>query len=129
MEQLARLSIQDLALNVVLDSPVDTGFFRGGWQPGIGETPPDKAADSHPLDPGGGITVAQISVDISQLSLGDTYQQCNYTAYGWRLEAGFVGEDKLGRHYNQSGRFFVRDNVARWPLIVDTRARQIWGGS
>lgn len=37
--------------------------------------------------------------------------------YGWRLEAGFVGADSLGRHYNQAPRPHwgpAADEVAPW---------------
>ena len=126
MVQLARLSIQDIGLNVVLDTPVDTGFLRGGWQPVVGDALPDGSAKTSP-DPSGAIASANITLTVANLEIGETYQQLNYVAYAKRLENGFVGEDSLGRHYNQPGRFFVRDNVARWPIVVAARAQQIWG--
>lgn len=44
-----------------------------------------------------------------------------------RIEFGFVGEDALGRHYEQAGRFFVTENAARFPEYVERHAKEVNG--
>jgi hypothetical protein len=43
-------------------------------------------------------------------------------AYTRRINYGFTGADKLGRVYNQGGRFFVEAHAARWQSYVDSAA-------
>lgn len=38
--------------------------------------------------------------------------------YARRVNSGFVGADKLGRVYNQSGAHFVEYAIEMWPTIV-----------
>ena len=38
--------------------------------------------------------------------------------YARRVNDGFVGDDKLGRTYNQLGAHFVEGAVDQWPAIV-----------
>lgn len=45
--------------------------------------------------------------------------------YARRMNYGFVGEDSLGRTYNQSGFGFVEKAAARWPFIVDAAAAKV----
>lgn len=85
--------------------PVDTGFLRNslvcelnGSQIGTGATSYTLAAAG--MEPG----------DIARF--GWT------AAYSLRVELGFVGEDSLGRTFNQQGRHFVEGAAAQWPQIV-----------
>ena len=85
--------------------PVDTGFLRNslvcelnGSQIGTGATSYTLAAAG--MEPG----------DIARF--GWT------AAYALRMELGFVGEDSLGRTFNQQGRHFVEGAAAQWPQIV-----------
>lgn len=58
------------------------------------------------IDDYGFSTVAEVGTDL---------------VYGWRLEAGFVGTDSLGRHYNQMPRPHwgpAADEVAPWLQLV-----------
>ena len=127
MVALARQSIYDICVNVVLDTPVDTGFLRGGWQPNIGGILDALGKGSQGFDKGGAMATAAVGLKMVDLEVGDTFYMTNRTAYALRLEFGFVGEDSLGRHYNQAGRYYVTNNVARWQLVVEHRAKQIWG--
>lgn len=120
LKAVARQSIYRLCFSVVSDTPVDTGFLRGMWQPSIGDMP--EAKEGAALDPGGALAAADLAVKIAALELGATFYYSNATVYARRLEYGFVGTDSLGRNYNQAGRFFVTNNVARWPSIVETTA-------
>lgn len=46
-------------------------------------------------------------------------------AHAARIEFGFVGEDSLGRNYEQAGRFFVTENAAKFPEHVEKHAREV----
>ncbi|HEY6965901.1 MAG TPA: hypothetical protein VI229_00405 [Burkholderiales bacterium] len=111
---LARQSVQELAETVVNATPVDTGFLRGSWQPSIGEP---AAAAGH-TDPAGAASMSLVAAEIIKLSPGERFYMMNNAAYARRLEFGFVGEDSLGRHYDQKGRFYVSGSIAKWPQIV-----------
>jgi hypothetical protein len=123
MEALSRQSIQATCEQVVQNSPVLTGFFRGNWQPSIGappqnlgpQTPSENTADADKLADKGS---AQLSLLIAQFKLGQIFFLVNNTAYGPRLENGFTGRDSLGREIHQRGRFFVRNALARWGDTV-----------
>lgn len=120
---IARQSIYELAFRVVTDTPVDTGYLRGGWQPSIGDIPGPKP--TQPFDAGGAIAMADFAVSIAELKLGDTFYYTNATVYARRIEYGFVGEDSLGRYYNQAGRFYVTNNVAQWGSIVAQKSKEL----
>lgn len=51
--------------------------------------------------------------------------------FGWtapharRIEAGFTGQDSLGRQYNVPGRHFVGKNAARFSEFVDNRMMKV----
>jgi hypothetical protein len=126
--KLARASIQELAYRVVQNTPVFTGFLRASWQPTIGQSPKLK---SNPKSAGGktrraniglGTTLAGASIAIHGMKAGDIFWMVNGTAYAARLEFGFTGTDKLGRNYDQRGRFFVRDTLRQFPAIVREKA-------
>ena len=38
--------------------------------------------------------------------------------YSRRMNYGFVGADRLGRVYNQSGNYFLEGAIAQWPQLV-----------
>lgn len=116
LDALARQAPQELAKTTVIATPVDTGFLRGSWQPAIGEA---AVAEKPTHDVGGALAAAAISAVIADMKTGDTFHMRNNAAYARRLEYGFVGEDSLGRTYNQTGRYYVRDSVAKWPQIVE----------
>lgn len=119
---LARQVCQETSVRVVTATPVDTGFLRGSWQPSIGGL---AQAESSVADPGGAKAQADIALTCTGLKIGDTYYMVNNASYARRLEYGFVGEDALGRTYNQTGRFYVRDAVAKFEQIVDSVAADL----
>lgn len=49
--------------------------------------------------------------------------------YARRLNYGFVGEDSLGRNYNQAGAHFVEGAIADWPNIVRMAVSKIKAGA
>lgn len=50
-------------------------------------------------------------------------------AYAARVNYGFIGNDSLGRTYNQSGAHFIEAAVAAWPNIVALAVRDVQGAS
>ena len=49
--------------------------------------------------------------------------------YARRLNYGFVGQDSLGRTYNQAGAHFVEGAIAEWPSIVERAVAKIKAGA
>lgn len=123
MEQLSRQVIQETCEQVVRNSPVLTGFFRGNWQPSIGRPPP-RQGDGLPsentidADKLSDKSLQMLSLLIAQFKLGQIFWFANNTKYGPRLEYGFTGRDSLGREIHQRGRFFVRNALQRWGETV-----------
>jgi hypothetical protein len=113
-----------VAKAVVLATPVDTGFLRGSWQPSVGAV---QVADSASvgLDAGGAAAISQISLAVAGMKTGDVFHMRNNAAYARRLEYGFVGQDSLGRTYNQAGRYYVSDTIKSWPQIVARVAKDL----
>ncbi|WP_395326934.1 hypothetical protein WBP06_09475 [Novosphingobium sp. BL-8H] len=48
-------------------------------------------------------------------------------AYSRRMNYGFIGEDSLGRTYNQTGYGFAEAAAAQWPEIVKRQAAKLRG--
>lgn len=128
-EALVRQSVQELCARVVANTPVDTGFARGQWQPSLNaievpsrQTQDGKRATKAAADPSGGANAAKVAATIIGMKAGDVFYMSNNAAYIMRLEFGFQGEDKLGRTYHQAGRYFVTGALAEWPKIVAEQA-------
>lgn len=117
IDALARQSVQEVCLRAVTNTPVDTGFLRGSWQPSIG-----KPYTGEPVQ---GDATAKIALSVADLRAGDKFYMRNNAVYAKRIEWGFVGHDSLGRYYNQKGRFMVTDAVKAWPTIVAGVAREL----
>lgn len=45
--------------------------------------------------------------------------------YARRMNYGFVGADKLGRTYNQTGNYFVEGAIASWQEIVNKAVAEL----
>lgn len=116
VDALARQTCQETSERVVKNTPVDTGFLRGSWQPSIGSYSTDAPKVGGQAD---------VTLVCSGIAAGDVYYMVNNTAYAQRIEYGFVGEDSLGRTYDQAGRYFVRDVVATYDQIVSDVAADL----
>jgi hypothetical protein len=94
--------------------PVDTGFLVGTSELRVGAmrlggTP----SSAMPPDFVAGLLGWKAGEDIEFV----------FTApYARRMEYGFVGNDALGRMYNQGGRLFVTTAIARWQEFMDLSA-------
>lgn len=108
-----------------------------------------------PQDPvrvtGGSFETGKIPVDskelISSLKLNDqpisskdgldaeavTLEPGGVDTFAWtaphsaRIEFGFVGEDSLGRQYEQAGRFFVSEHAVKFGEYVEKHAKEVSG--
>ena len=69
-----------------------------------------------------GLTTAGLRLD-QTIWLG--YQ----AIYARRMNYGFVGQDSLGRNYNQAGAHFVEGAIAEWPNIVRMAVSKIKAGA
>ena len=67
----------------------------------------------------------QIALTIAGAELTDTIYLGFQAAYALRMEYGFIGQDSLGRTYNQSGNQFVGLAAQRWQEFVDNAAKDI----
>lgn len=117
---LARVATQDLCERVIDDTPIDTGFLVGNWQPSL-NAPTVAAGDAT----GNVYASSQLAVTIPQIKPGDIFYYLNAAAYARRIEFGFVGPDSLGRVYNQAGRYMVTKNINAWDSIVQKAAVKI----
>lgn len=55
----------------------------------------------------------------AEIEPGDVARFGWTAAHAMRQEFGFVGEDSLGRTFNQQGKHFVEGAAANWPAIVE----------
>ena len=58
-------------------------------------------------------------------SLGDVIMLGYQAIYARRVDGGFVGQDSLGRNYNQEGANFVAYAATQWPVMVALAAEEI----
>ena len=56
--------------------------------------------------------------------VGDTLYLGFRAVYAARQNYGFVGQDSLGRTFNQSGKYFVEGSAARWQQFVKEAERE-----
>lgn len=97
--------------------PVKTGNLRRSLMASTAEMPSIKEGKQQFTDGG-------IEMIIAGAELGSTVFLGFQAAYALRMEFGFVGEDSLGRTYNQEGFGFVASVAQRWPQIVkDSEAK------
>ena len=122
LDGLARQVCQSMAELALDKTPVVDGFLRGSWQPAIGTM---ALAENAAADPSGAGVQAKIAATIVDIKTGDTFYMMNNAAYAMRIEFGFVGQDSLGRTYNQAGQFFVTDTVKSFDLIVAKEAAEL----
>ena len=72
-----------------------------------------------------GLAEGDYSLGIAAIKPGDTIYIGWQAAYSRRLNYGFVGDDSLGRTYNQAGYGFAEAAAAKWPAIVAVEAAKI----
>lgn len=91
--------------------PVKTGNLRRSLMASTSAMPTIKPEQTTFSDSG-------LELVIAGAELGSTVYLGFQAAYAARMNFGFVGEDSLGRVYNQAGFGFVDAVAQRWPQIV-----------
>lgn len=106
------------------ETPVDTGNLRNSLK----ATKSGSAASQSVTGPGTGQSAqAESYMVIDSLELGDRVSLVYQATYARRLNLGFVGFDKLGRYYNQSGKFWIERVGARYRSIMRAAATRLRG--
>ena len=72
-------------------------------------------------------TQKDFTLGVADIKPGDTVYIGWQAAYSRRMNYGFVGEDSLGRSYNQAGYGFAEATAAKWPQIVQEQAMKMRG--
>ena len=115
-----RQAVRHLYDVLVALTPLKTGNARRSWALSTVAMPV--------IRPGAEFTVApDVAIEIANIELGKTAYIGGQAAYLPRLKWGFTGTDKLGRQYNQAGRFFLEQNAAKWNEYVARAAREVGG--
>ena len=121
LDAVFRNSVQGLA-----DEMRKTGPNGGDVPVDTGNLVRSLVAVKGGLPPRGGPNVTYSAQDIGPVLLdvkaGDTVSLAWQAIYAHRQNYGFVGEDSLGRTYNQAGRGFLERAAAKWPQIVTKAA-------
>ncbi len=99
---------QDLYQEIIETTPVDKGNLRASWWPSL------DTSEAYYFTP-----ETRPPTPVFPTVSGHIYYLMNGAAYARRIEYGFVGEDSLGRVYNQQPRAMVRNAVARAPIIAE----------
>lgn len=98
--------------------PIVTGNLRRSLLASTAGMPSVGAPDQRYSGSSVGLVTAGLKAD-QDVWLGF---QANYAL---RVNYGFVGQDRLGRSYNQEGAHFLEAAVAAWPTIVELAAEHI----
>lgn len=119
MRLIAQEAYVEVASQVIVRSPVDTGLFRNNWFSGLNQ--PDLKTTTFKAKKGFGERGGARFNEFLQLSasfdLGDTLFLTNSLSYAKGLEFGFSKTmAPLG---------MVRISTAQWPMIVTKIARKI----
>ena len=107
-DAIVRATAEEALARVKQLTPVDTGYLRANWCIVRGTDAVPLSGDRE-----------QLSIQaVLQLKAGDTWSLINPTVYAARIEFGFVGEDKLGRHYDQGGAHMMQQTITEMPQLV-----------
>lgn len=117
---LLRNSVQALANEAAKTIP------NGGRVPvKTGNLARSVVVDNKPPQIIEGLATGDYSLGVAAIKPGDTVYIGWQAAYSRRLNYGFVGQDSLGRTYNQSGYGFAEATAAKWPSIVQEQAAKL----
>lgn len=123
LEALARQSIQEVCDRVNTLTPRDQGILVGSWNVSIGAMPADMKQVEPDLD--GSQFSRRVALTVTNLKLGQSVFCANSAAYALRVNYGFVGQDSLGRNFNQKGQFFLERGLSAWSSIVAATAAEL----
>jgi Bacteriophage HK97-gp10, putative tail-component len=106
------------AINTVKSfTPVRTGFLRANWTV-------VKNNDEVPLPS----RVQTPELVIASLRIGDRLLIVNPVVYARRVEFGFIGTDKRGRHYDQMGAGMMQRTMDLLPEIARKATERVMDG-
>ena len=94
--------------------PFNLGFLRNSFVSGLNGSTSLSGPDSY-------------VIAIASAEIGDSVIGGWKADYARRMEYGFVGQDSLGRYYNQRGFGYVRGAAIQWQDIVNRNAARIAG--
>ena len=128
MTAVWRQSIDDLA------DHMNTTRDNGGRLPKLtGNLMRSLLASTSAMPSTGGPDAKYSGQDVGLVTAGLRLDQTiwlGYQAiYARRMNYGFVGQDSLGRNYNQAGAHFVEGAIADWPNIVRMAVSKIKAGA
>lgn len=103
---------EEIAEELVPNTPVDTGYARGNWRPSINAPSPVPVSF---LDPTGAATIARIKATARQFRPGDTLFIVNRAPYIGRLNAGSSPQAPAG---------FVQESIATGRRRAASRANR-----
>lgn len=103
--------------------PVQDGHLINSLVSGLNGSFDTPAATTPDKD--GSKSKANALLTLAGFDVGDTAQFGWAAAHARRQNNGFVGEDSLGRTYNQPGNHFVERACAEWPRFMEERAKQV----
>jgi hypothetical protein len=115
--QAFQATAQDAVARVKELTPVKTGYLRANWTAiQGGDAVPVAGAVPDPAEA------------IAALKIGDVVAIVNPVVYARRVEFGFVGQDSLGRHYNQAGAGMVQQTIIEVPEMAMQAVTRVSGG-
>ena len=127
LRALASEAIQDAAAEVVVRTPVDTGFARASWWASINSDSGSSNAVENSVAAGDKIAgqasqsgapeaIGRLAVTINGVQIGDTLTVGNSASYIAALEDGTSNMAPFG---------MVAATVNNWPQIVAFRASEL----
>jgi len=112
--------VMDIAQTPVANGgrmPVDTGHLINSVVTELNGSQIGSATEA--ADKSGANSTANIALLITQMQPGDTARIGWSAAHAMRQHEGFVGEDELGRSFNQEGKHWIDGAAAQWQQIVE----------
>lgn len=76
-------------------------------------------------DLSGGQSSANIALLVAQMEPGNVARIGWAAAHAMRQHEGFVGEDSLGRAYDQQGKHWIDNAAPQWPAIVEKNVQRL----
>lgn len=113
LDEITVKSVLELRSRLIVNSPVDTGRFRGNWQYGVSTAPQGELAvegtSESPAPP-------PPAPSITGRAFGFVHYLVNNLPYAARLEDGYSG---------QAPRGIVALRIQEWPQIVAAAAASV----
>lgn len=106
---------EEILASLQANTPVKTGNLRANW----------IITTGNGVATIGGARADQSLGVITSLRAGDVFAIVNPVVYARRVNNGFVGEDSLGRHYDQKGAHMVERTLAQLSDIVSRALTRI----